>query len=365
MRALTALLLVASVSLGQEAPRKLPAEFAEPTATEIGSLVGFDPDALTLKRVNNRNQLWAGNQLLKDFGVQESEARDALRLIRDMGYNQYGTIPGATPAFEFWLRDGEALKGGLAVRNVVPFNAAAIQVENISGAWVVRDDKMMLYNFGTQRQAAEQAFAVLRKFQFSQLGVIGLPNPAMTYLVVGNFARPPQSPVPSASPAREIVQQVAQQGLMIPEVGYVGARTPIDQRKLDVAKVGVNWVLVHDKETLGHFGPNMNDARAASRMLLNAHITEVVRVGKSGFPIYLSNGQPPRSAGLGFNNIRLQPSAMKAQMVNNVACLVEEGRIVFELPSMEDAELLLRTLRHFKIDQISPIGDLRLALKTR
>ncbi len=79
--------------------------------------------------------------------------------------------------------------------------------------------------------------------------------------------------------------------------------------------------------------------------------------GRAAFPIFLANGQPPRHTGLGFNDIKLQPSLMKLRTINGVFCIAEGDRIVFEFSNGEDAELVLKVLQHFQFDHYSPVGD--------
>lgn len=362
---LLALLLLAAPALGQPtAPRTLPPVVNEAPAVNGLLLIKFDPEQLTIKRSDNRCQLWSGSQLLKDFGPLETEAREAARLIRSLHFNQYGTIAGATPAFEYWLSNDEANKGSLAIKNVIPFNAKTLKVENIANAWVIRDDKILLYNFGTQQEAAEQAYAIMRRFGFNQLGVIGIPNPVMTYLTVDAYARAPEAPAPLGT--KEIINKIAEQGLMLPTLGYVGSKAPIEQRRLEVVRQPDGFALLHGKDVLARFGPDFNQAREALRVMQDARINEICLIGKTGFPLYLSHGLPPRHAGLGFNNQPIKPARMKVQVVNNVVCVVEESRIVFEFGSNRaDAELVLKVMQHYQFDQICPIGPMRVLLKSR
>jgi len=324
----------------------------------------FESEQLTLKRVDGRWQLSGSGKLLKDFGAHEREAQEAMRLVRDLHFTQYGTVPGSTPAFEFWLNDNEASKGGLAVKNVIPFNARMLTAENVAGAWILRDDRMLLYNFGTQRDACELALGVIRKHGFNQLGLIGLPTPVMTYLTVDAYARAPELKGPPIT--REIAQAVAQNGLMIPDVGFVGTRQPLDSRRIELVRESDGWMLRHGKDVVAHYGPDLSRAREALRVVQDARINEVVFIGKGNFPIYFSNGNAPRNVGLGFNNVRIQPARMKVQAINGIYCLVEDSKIYFEFGNNQaDAELVLKTLQHFQFDQICPVGDLRIFVRSK
>jgi len=359
-----AIIALLPVPLFAQVPQPLPPAANDAPVINGLEMTAFDPEQLSIKRVDGRWQLLGSGKLLKDFGIHESEAKEALRLVRDLHFTKHATIQGATPIFEFWLGDEGPSKGGLAVRNVIPFNARMLTLENIGGAWVIRDDKMMLYNFGTQRDSAELAMAVMKKHGFNQLGLIGLPLPVMTYLTVDPYARAPQQNTPP--PTREIAQAVAMQGLLIPNSGYVGAKQPFDARKLEVVRQPNDWVLELNKNVVGRFGPDLSRAREAMRVLQDARITEVAMIGKGNFPIYLSSGNAPKFVGLGFNNVRINSARMAVQQINSIWCIVDDGKIYFEFGTQQaDAELVLKVLQHFQFDQICPVGDLRVFVRSR
>jgi hypothetical protein len=350
-------------------PQPLPAAVQGAPMATGEALIRFDPTRLTIKQIDNRHQLWAGEQFLKDFGPNEREAREALRLVSEMHFTHYGTVAGSTPAFEYWLAEGGAARGGMAVKNTIPFNPRALKADSVTGAWIIRDDHQVLYNFGLRQDGAALALSVIKRYGFNQLGIIGIPNPVMTYLAVDPHAHQFESH--AQMDPREIVGKLTEQGLMLPKIGYVGNRTPIDEHKLDVVRLKNEWTLVHGKEPLAHFGNNFLQAREGLRLLRDAHVTDLCLIGTSGFPIFLSNGRPPRHAGLGFNNLRLEPALMKAQMINNNVCLTEGDRIMFQFgDNRADGDMVLKVLQAFQFDQVCPVGDpanggLRLFLKSR
>ena len=331
-----------------------PVPTVEPLAM---TTIRFDPSQLALRRSEGRWHLVAGKQFLKDFGPMDREGNEALRLIRGLHFTQYGTIPGSTPPFEFWLgEDGDGQKGGLTVKNLISFNAAKLKVEQTVGAWFIRDDKHLLYNFGTDEAAARQAFAIMKKHGFNQLGIIGIPRPVMTYLTIDPYARVNQ-PEAKVDP-REAIGALSQQGLMLPNVGYVGGRLPIESRRLEVVKQQSEWMVVSGRDVLGRFGLQETRARDALRLLQDTRVTELVLVGKSGFPFYLSNGRAPHSAVLGFNTTRLNPAQMRVQSINGGYCITEGVRTVFSFAdNRNDAELVLKVIQHFQFDQVVVLGD--------
>src|SRR5262245_55512589 len=117
-------------------------------------VIRFETKDLALRRNEGRSLLMAGKQVLKDFGPMDREANEAMRIVRDLHYTQYATIPGATPPFEFWLtEDNEGQKSGFAAKNLIGFNLRPLRVEHTVGAWVIRDDNLLIYNFGKDEAA--------------------------------------------------------------------------------------------------------------------------------------------------------------------------------------------------------------------
>jgi hypothetical protein len=336
-------------------PQQLPKLLENAAAPAGPALIAFEPGQLTLKHSDRRWQLWADTQMLKDFGPLEREAAEALRLARELKFTQYGTIPGATPAFEFWLCGEVGPRGGNITRTLISFNAKTLRADRVGGAWVVRDEQQVLYNFGVNRDAAALAADVIKKYGFNQIGIVGIPNPAMTYLTTD--AARGSAPAPPPDP-RELVGKVARQGLVLPKDVYAGPRVPLDGRRLEIARVQGEWTLTHGPDVLARFGTDGLRARDAQRLLLDARVTELALVGRSALPVFLSFGQAPRANALGFNNVHFRPQTLRAQQVNNSWCVTDGSSTLLEFgEDRAEAELVVKVLQHFGFDQFCPIGD--------
>jgi hypothetical protein len=120
---------------------------------------------------------------------------------------------------------------------------------------------MLLYNFSKDEAAAKQAFAIMKKHGFNQLGIVGVPRPVMTYLTVDRFERGNQAE--ARVDPRETINTLAKQGLVLPNVGYVGGRYPIENRRLELLKQQQDWMIVHNREVLARFGIQESRARDA------------------------------------------------------------------------------------------------------
>jgi hypothetical protein len=146
---------------------------------EEEKLVRFDPQRLDLAWTERGFQLTAGDVLLKDFGRRDVEAREVLRIVRDLGLNERGTIGSPSPVLEYWLRDGKAPQGVPAGMSMVAFDPGTLRVEQNGGMWVLRDAGRVLFTFGSVREDAENALALVRRYGFNQVGMVGRNTPAM------------------------------------------------------------------------------------------------------------------------------------------------------------------------------------------
>jgi hypothetical protein len=67
----------------------------------------------------------------------------------------------------------------------LPFNTAALSVENIGGRWKIVEGQSWLFDFADSEAAAREAFKVIHLNGFNQVCYIGRPDPSMTYLKTG------------------------------------------------------------------------------------------------------------------------------------------------------------------------------------
>src|SRR5262249_3669332 len=160
---------------------------------------------VSLKRVSGGWQLWAGQRMVRDFGDREMDARNALRVFRDLRPTEWGSIGGAEPGVGYALVDrrppapprlcgaddptnptgirpgGGAISGpavtGAGANLVIPIDFRSVRVEAVRGVWCLRDDYNIHFNFGPVKQDAEQALAVVQRYGFNRIGVVGAPNP--------------------------------------------------------------------------------------------------------------------------------------------------------------------------------------------
>lgn len=342
---------------------------------------------VSLKRVVGGWQLWAGQKVLRDFGDRENDARDVLRVYKDLRPTEWATIGSPRPVVEYALVNGRppatlgnpgaedpknpnsppppnggfgAAVAAASAKFVLPIDLGTVRAEAVRGAWVLRDDYSIHLNFGPVKADAEQAAAVVRRYGFNRVGVVGQPNaPVMSYFFVGQDAGigagGDRGPFAKAALQAQI-DGLSRVGIPVPGVGYVGEMVRIDPKKFDVRKDGADWVVASGDELIGRFGPSEYAARDAARTMADARFTEFCRVGSAGLTFFLSNGKAPTKVPFHAQGRRFDPSALKVVQQGGKWAVTENGRHMFDCASAEEGETLVRVVKAFGFDQLCHVG---------
>jgi hypothetical protein len=338
-----------------------PAEVTKQRAATIKALKedlrSFDPATVAVRQVEGRWAVLGGSELLRDFGQDRGAALETARLIQDLRINQIGTMSGCRPPLLYGLTDGKAPRGSNARITVMPISARTIRAESVGGTWVLTDGSKGLYDFGTDAESARQAAVLFWKYGFNQVGVIGGPEPVLLVPLIDprQKALDKSNPLPNPTPLG-VIQDVSRTSLLLPGNVYAGPKTPIDSTKLQVVRRSGDCLLVHGDEVLGQFGANESTARGAMKALQAARVTEVVRVGEVGFPLFLSTGQPVHGAPLGAMKTSIRGDRLKVQKVRDSWWVFEDIRPVIEAGTKADAELLVLVIRYFDLKSLSQFG---------
>ena len=324
------------------------------------SMQRFDNASLHLMTESGKWQLWAGKLLLKDFGAAEREASEALQVFRDLRINSHANIGGV---FDYWLTDGQAPYSFTGRRQIVPFDAHSLRIEQVNGQWVLRDAHIILYGFGHSQADAQQALAVCQQFEFNQLGYVGHPNPSLKYLMKDPTPRP-TSPVTQSIQTVSAAMQVNElphPRLMLAGVGDVGDRVPFDGRRLDLRHENGNWVLYAGRTAVGNFGPSDRDARMALETLEQFRVSDLCRIGDSGVGFFLSNGRAPQGSIVGTGVQPLRFESLNVRQVAGFWAVCEGTRPLFEFGDKDDdARHLLAAIKEFRFDHVTLVGNGRL-----
>ena len=320
---------------------------------------------------------------LKDFGRNETEARQALRLIRDLRLNQHGVIGGPAPSLEYWLSDGKPPQGPAAGLRVLPIDAASLRVEQTQNQWVLRDDRRVLFSFGSSQADARQAQAVIRKYGFTQVGTVGAGAPSMIV-----FLAPPgadatrlasSAPTTAVDPASPAGKALAKYGGLdalpapavpplrgAPVTGHgISAtsdtpdRIPFDWRQVQLHKDGSAWKLAAGSLVLADFGADEYAARLGLSAMHYYHFTEQRQVGgpSGGFTYYLSEGQAPHGVMFGMDGQSFQPDRLEVrQLQGRWAVCVGDVPLVELGDTPEAANQVLDVIQRQHFDRLCRLG---------
>jgi len=379
----------------------------------------FDPQSVRLEWARGQWQLLADGNVLKEFGHRQLEARQALRVIQDLHLNQHGTVGGPAPVMEYWLADGQAPQSYGAGLRTVPMVPAGLRVEQVHGQWCVRDAQRVLFNFGEHAGEAQQALAVLRKYGFTQVGILG-PGPASMMVFLTRPGANPQAGLPGAhaqgsggTSSRQLTvptfprhvrieeaqpKQVSGgdpgapklDGLVSPALPPLsqpapkkaegpawrgqphfgpgnaemmgkalpnGERVPFDWRRVEMRQENGNWKLAAGGLVLANFGGDQHEASVALSAVQHYRFTEQWRVA-GDFRYFLSNGQAPRGLMLGAQAQSFQPDALAVKQVEGRYALCAGDKVVVRLGQRaEEAQQLLEVIKRNHFDRLCRLGE--------
>lgn len=345
--------------------------------------IGINVGDVTLKHMQGGWQLWAGPRLLRDFGDHEMDARDALRVYRDLRPTEWTTIGAGKPIVEYGLvygrtpltvatptaddqhgsfpvapiGDGRPPATGAGAKQIIPIDLRTVRIEAIRGVWCLRDDYNIHLNFGVNKLDAEQALGAVRKYGFNRVGIVGNPAPAMTYF----FAAPDAGQVMSKNAIAQAglqaqIENLRKVGIPVGGLGYVGEMVRFNPREIDIKKEGSEWLVTAGTEVLGHFGPTEWIARDAARMIQDARFTEFCKVGSAGLTFFLANGRAPSRVPFNVQERQFDPNSLSVRKNNDHFAVTENGRFLFDCANAEEGEILIRVLQFYQFDQLCHLG---------
>jgi hypothetical protein len=369
------------------------AEIALPYAEHKMALSALD---VQVKRVIGGWQVWAGQKMLRDVGDSEMNARDLARALRDLRPTEWVTIGGgARPVVEYGLTNGRPAgtavqpdekadpnvgpanygapaPTGAGAKVVLPIDLRTARFEPIRGVWCVRDDNTLFFNFGTDKAGAEQTVAVIRKYGFNRVGIVGSQTqPVMSYLFASSDANGPKV-LGGQLFFNAQVDALTRTGIPIPGVGFTGEMLKIDPRKVEARKEGFEWVVAAGPEVLGRFGQTEWAAREAARTIQDSRFTEYCRVGGvSNLTFFLQDGKSPTRAPFNAQGRSFDLNSLKVQQINGKWAITEGGKHLFDVGSQNEGDVVIRVLKAYGFDQTAHLsaggtkGGINFLVKTR
>jgi hypothetical protein len=367
--------------VGQSLPRSIPAGSTQPGELPPSILVPpksntpaapleklpreegrfkIDVNSFQVRRLAESTQLYHAAGVFRDFGKFDREAEDVVRYLRTSRPTEWATIGSPRPIVEYGLRDGEPTKWNPTPRWSTPIDFPSVRSQNVRGAWVVRDDANILLNFGLQREEAEQATAVIRRYGFNRIGMIGYPTAVFTYFYLTSEVADKKTGIDANAMLNAAAQEQMLQrtGLAIPGAGFVGEKLSFDPRKVEVRKERGEFVLAHGTDTIGKFGVNDWVARDALRLIQDCRFTEYCTFGGAGVSFFLVNGRAPTRVPFFAQGLRFEAKSLKVRTAEagKWGLFEPSGRMIFTAVSQLEGEQLLKVIQYFQFDTLCTVG---------
>ncbi len=148
----------------------------------VEDCISFNPISARVAKINNRWKIVDGNQWLFDFGSNKREAYEALRIIKFYKMNQSCFVGRPGPSFEYMLVSGRAPSGSIRREDCIAFHPNRIAVKKINGRWKIVEGNIWLFDFGNNKDEAEQAYRIIKKYGFRYSCFVGRPHASFKYL---------------------------------------------------------------------------------------------------------------------------------------------------------------------------------------
>jgi hypothetical protein len=389
---LLSVLILVCPDWGQEAPRQDTPRPERLQAFDAQRLeVGWTADGWTLR---------VGDQVLKDFGRRQVEAYEALRLIRDLNLTERGVLGTPTPVLEYWLSNGAAPSGNIRGQRILPFDLATLRVEGDGGQFCLRDAQRILFNFGYAKEEAEQTLAVMRKYRFGRVLILGQAAPTMMV-----FLRDPSEVLSSPGhrlsgpgirtepiktpqrPGEEKTELSSIQKYVTPSIPALGVgtrpsfsaaspalggtispvntvpgvndrilRVPFDWRQVILSREPEGWRLHVGSMVLASFGADELLARKALLAFQYYRFNELCLVGPENprAHFYTINGLPPHGELFGVPMVSLIPEKLTVQKQDSNYVIAQGTDVLLAVGDRpEDARQLLDWIQRQRVERLA------------
>jgi hypothetical protein len=144
--------------------------------------VGFTPGNLRVANIGGRWKIVDGSHWVGDFGSNRAAADQGLAIIRRYGFTMQCFVARPNPPMTYWRRGAGVPRLPTGVgEDCNAVNPANVQARFVGGAWKVVDGSSWLLHFGSNRAGAEQAVAIIQRYNLNRQCFVARPNPPMTY----------------------------------------------------------------------------------------------------------------------------------------------------------------------------------------
>jgi len=307
----------------------ITASFSTPVVAATGEdCISFDYNQAAVKKIGGRWKIVVGSMWLKDFGAKESEARQALRIIKYYKMNSQCFVGRPDPSMTYYLVNGLAPRGAMSGEDSVSFNPANIEVKQIGGRWKIVEGGHWIMDFAGKQSEANTALWIIKKYGFTRMCFVGRPDPSMVYFRA------------EALPLHEDC-------------------VSFNYRNLELQQIGGSWKIVEGGHWLLDFGNNKAEAELALKTIQHYKMNSHCFVGRPNpsMDYWLVDGKAPVGAMDGEDAIEFDPTKIEVKQINGRWKIVEGDHWILDFAGERDeAETALRIIRKYGFSYICFVG---------
>jgi len=264
--------------VGRPAPEgtSLMMYFKTATGVPVGAFPGedvikFDPAKVEAKNVGGAWKVVQGALWMLDFGPSEANARQAVKIIKDNGF-QYQCFVGRPNAPMMYFRKDAPPVPVEVAEDCVPFNPDQVEAKLVGSGWKVVQGGMWMMDFGAGKAEAEKAVKIIKHYRMTQQCFVGRPAPEGKNLMM-YFKTATGVPM-GTFPGEDVIK--------------------FDPAKVEAKNVGGAWKVVQGTLWLLDFGPSEANARQAVKIIKDSGFQYQCFVGRPNAPMmYFRKDGPP------------------------------------------------------------------------
>lgn len=139
--------------------------------------ISFNPNTISIKN----NRIVDGSHWIMSF-PNYAEAKQAYKIIKHYGLNQYCFVGRPDPSFTYFLKNGKSPVGAYSGEDCIGFKPADLYIKKeSSNKYLITDGRSRKF-ICPNRSEAEQIIAAIKKYGFTETCYVGRPQADMQYM---------------------------------------------------------------------------------------------------------------------------------------------------------------------------------------
>jgi len=111
-----------------------------------------------------------------------AEAIQIVKTIKAYSMNRQCFVGRPGASFTHFTVNGQAPEGALVGEDCISFNPNTIEVKLVNDRWKIVDGNHWMFDFEKNKEEAEEAFCLIKRYGYTKSCYVGRPNASMKYL---------------------------------------------------------------------------------------------------------------------------------------------------------------------------------------